>query len=74
MQATTTRLIKRIWEEFYSNYLPEDSKEAYIREVKVDLMLYKDKIQSFYLTFWCYYVIVDLIHSFFAIESLGLLQ
>ncbi|KAH9750483.1 DNA (cytosine-5)-methyltransferase [Citrus sinensis] len=36
MQATTTRLIKRIWEEFYSNYLPEDSKEAYIREVKVD--------------------------------------
>ncbi|KAH9750479.1 DNA (cytosine-5)-methyltransferase [Citrus sinensis] len=74
MQATTTRLIKRIWEEFYSNYLPEDSKEAYIREVKVDLMLYKDKIQSFYLTFWRYYVIVDLIHSFFAIDSLGLLQ
>ncbi|KAH9684612.1 DNA (cytosine-5)-methyltransferase 1B [Citrus sinensis] len=36
MQATTTRLIKRIWEEFYSNYLPEDTKEAYIHEVKVD--------------------------------------
>ncbi|ESR44719.1 hypothetical protein CICLE_v10003543mg [Citrus x clementina] len=36
MQATTTRFIKRIWEEFYSNYLPEDSKEAYIREAKAD--------------------------------------
>lgn len=36
MQATTTRLIKRIWEEFYSNYLPENSKEADVREAKMD--------------------------------------
>lgn len=28
MQATTTKLINRIWGEFYSNYLPEDSKGA----------------------------------------------
>ncbi|PPD84976.1 hypothetical protein GOBAR_DD18085 [Gossypium barbadense] len=27
MQATTTRLINRIWGEYYSNYSPEDSKE-----------------------------------------------
>ncbi|XWS41226.1 hypothetical protein CRYUN_Cryun17cG0062700 [Craigia yunnanensis] len=27
MQATTTRLINRIWGEYYSNYMPEDSKE-----------------------------------------------
>ncbi|XP_017969401.1 PREDICTED: DNA (cytosine-5)-methyltransferase 1 [Theobroma cacao] len=27
MQATTTRLINRIWGEYYSNYLPEESKE-----------------------------------------------
>ncbi|CAN8255576.1 unnamed protein product [Cochlearia groenlandica] len=28
MQATTTRLINRIWGEFYSNYSPEDSVPA----------------------------------------------
>ncbi|KAI9087979.1 hypothetical protein K1719_030309 [Acacia pycnantha] len=28
MQATTTKLINRLWGEFYSNYLPEDSKGA----------------------------------------------
>ncbi|XP_054785448.1 DNA (cytosine-5)-methyltransferase 1-like [Prosopis cineraria] len=28
MQATTTKLINRIWGEYYSNYLPEDSKGA----------------------------------------------
>ncbi|XAR69644.1 DNA (cytosine-5-)-methyltransferase [Bertholletia excelsa] len=27
MQATTTKLINRIWGEYYSNYSPEDSKE-----------------------------------------------
>ncbi|XVF16901.1 hypothetical protein REPUB_Repub10bG0070900 [Reevesia pubescens] len=34
MQATTTRLINRIWGEYYSNYLPEDSKEETGCEVK----------------------------------------
>lgn len=28
MQATTTRLINRIWGEYYSHYSPEDSKEG----------------------------------------------
>ncbi|XP_052207175.1 DNA (cytosine-5)-methyltransferase 1-like [Diospyros lotus] len=28
MQATTTKLINRIWGEYYSNYSPEDSKEG----------------------------------------------
>ncbi|CBI27718.3 unnamed protein product, partial [Vitis vinifera] len=28
MQATTTRMINRIWGEYYSNYSPEDSKEG----------------------------------------------
>nr|AQM49847.1 methyltransferase 1 [Boechera holboellii] len=28
MQATTTRLVNRIWGEFYSNYSPEDSLQA----------------------------------------------
>ncbi|ESQ46215.1 hypothetical protein EUTSA_v10000011mg [Eutrema salsugineum] len=28
MRATTTRLINRIWGEFYSNYYPEDSSQA----------------------------------------------
>ena len=36
MPATTTRLINRIWGEYYSNYLPEDSKEASTCEVKED--------------------------------------
>ncbi|XVE83441.1 hypothetical protein DITRI_Ditri16bG0089000 [Diplodiscus trichospermus] len=35
MQATTTRLINKIWGEYYSNYLPEDSKEETC-EVKDD--------------------------------------
>ncbi|KAK7251127.1 hypothetical protein RIF29_34055 [Crotalaria pallida] len=34
MQATTTRLINRIWGEYYSNHLPEDSKEGASTEVK----------------------------------------
>jgi len=34
MPATTTRLINRIWGEFYSNYSPEESKEEAIGEVK----------------------------------------
>ncbi|KAL1104201.1 hypothetical protein V6Z11_D04G050300 [Gossypium hirsutum] len=34
MQATTTRLINRIWGEYYSNYSPEDSKEETNCEVK----------------------------------------
>ncbi|KAI4351936.1 hypothetical protein L6164_006235 [Bauhinia variegata] len=34
MQATTTRLINRIWGEYYSNYLPEDSKEGNANELK----------------------------------------
>ncbi|KAK7283728.1 hypothetical protein RIF29_13469 [Crotalaria pallida] len=33
MQATTTRLINRIWGEYYSNHLPEDSKEGAASEV-----------------------------------------
>ncbi|TXG69970.1 hypothetical protein EZV62_004905 [Acer yangbiense] len=36
MPATTTKFINRIWGEFYSNYLPEDPKEAEIHEVKED--------------------------------------
>ncbi|KAK9292062.1 hypothetical protein L1049_020016 [Liquidambar formosana] len=34
MQATTTRLINRIWGEYYSNYAPEDLKEGASCEVK----------------------------------------
>ncbi|XP_057972013.1 DNA (cytosine-5)-methyltransferase 1-like [Malania oleifera] len=34
MQATTTRLINRIWGDYYSNCLPEDSKEGENCEVK----------------------------------------
>nr|KYP42268.1 DNA (cytosine-5)-methyltransferase 1B [Cajanus cajan] len=34
MQATTTRLINRIWGEYYSNHLPEDSKEGTATELK----------------------------------------
>uniref|UniRef100_A0A5B6YSJ6 DNA (cytosine-5)-methyltransferase n=1 Tax=Davidia involucrata TaxID=16924 RepID=A0A5B6YSJ6_DAVIN len=34
MQATTTRLISRIWGEYYSNYSPEDSKEGDCCETK----------------------------------------
>ncbi|XP_009627548.1 DNA (cytosine-5)-methyltransferase 1B [Nicotiana tomentosiformis] len=36
MQATTTRLINRIWGEYYSNYSPEASKEVVACEVKDD--------------------------------------
>lgn len=36
MQATTTRLINRIWGEYYSNYSPEVSKEVADCEVKDD--------------------------------------
>lgn len=34
MQATTTRLINRIWGEYYSNYSPEDLKEGPCPEAK----------------------------------------
>ncbi|KAL1356188.1 hypothetical protein HN51_008170 [Arachis hypogaea] len=34
MQATTTKLINRIWGEYYSNHLPEDSKEGAATEPK----------------------------------------
>lgn len=34
MPATTTRLINRIWGEFYSNYSPEESKEEAVAELK----------------------------------------
>ncbi|GAV80752.1 DNA_methylase domain-containing protein/BAH domain-containing protein/DNMT1-RFD domain-containing protein [Cephalotus follicularis] len=34
MQATTTRLINRIWGEYYSNYSSEDSKEGTEFELK----------------------------------------
>ncbi|KAJ9177054.1 hypothetical protein P3X46_012307 [Hevea brasiliensis] len=34
MQATTTRLINRIWGEYYSNYSPEDTKEGTNCEAK----------------------------------------
>ncbi|KAL2334436.1 hypothetical protein Fmac_015649 [Flemingia macrophylla] len=34
MQATTTRLINRIWGEYYSNHMPEDLKEGTARELK----------------------------------------
>ena len=34
MQATTTKLINRIWGEYYSNHLPEDSKEGAVNELK----------------------------------------
>ncbi|VFQ73766.1 unnamed protein product [Cuscuta campestris] len=36
MQATTTRLINRIWGEFYSNYSAEESKEVIVSDVKDD--------------------------------------
>lgn len=36
MPATTTRLINRIWGEFYSNYSPEDMKEADSKEIRED--------------------------------------
>ncbi|KMT03309.1 hypothetical protein BVRB_8g198470 [Beta vulgaris subsp. vulgaris] len=36
MPATTTRLINRIWGEFYSNYSPEVSKEETVAELKED--------------------------------------
>ncbi|KAK4491318.1 hypothetical protein RD792_002054 [Penstemon davidsonii] len=36
MQATITRLINRIWGGYYSNYLPEESKEGIHCEVKED--------------------------------------
>nr|AAC39356.1 Met2-type cytosine DNA-methyltransferase [Daucus carota] len=36
MQATTTRLINRIWGEFYSNYSPEDMKEGITSDEKED--------------------------------------
>lgn len=34
MQATTTKLINRIWGEYYSNHLPEDSHEGTAGELK----------------------------------------
>lgn len=34
MQATTTKLINRIWGDYYSNYSPEDSKEEISCQVK----------------------------------------
>lgn len=34
MQATTTRLINRMWGKYYSNYSPEDMKEGTDCEVK----------------------------------------
>ncbi|KAM4106402.1 hypothetical protein ACB094_04G063100 [Castanea mollissima] len=34
MQATTTRLINRIWGEYYSHYSPEDSKEGTACDLK----------------------------------------
>ena len=34
MQATTTKLINRIWGEYYSNHLPEDSKEGPVSDLK----------------------------------------
>ncbi|KAL2231357.1 UNVERIFIED_CONTAM: DNA (cytosine-5)-methyltransferase 1B [Sesamum indicum] len=36
MQATTTRLINRIWGGYYSNYLPEESNEGIHCEKEVD--------------------------------------
>ena len=36
MPATTTRLINRIWGEYYSNYSPEDSKESDTCAMKED--------------------------------------
>ncbi|XP_073138246.1 DNA (cytosine-5)-methyltransferase 1B-like [Henckelia pumila] len=36
MQATTTRLINRIWGGYYSNHLPEESNEGILSDVKED--------------------------------------
>ncbi|KNA19778.1 hypothetical protein SOVF_058430 [Spinacia oleracea] len=42
MPATTTRLINRIWGEFYSNYSPEESKEA-VAELKEEEVLVEEE-------------------------------
>ncbi|XP_022640133.1 DNA (cytosine-5)-methyltransferase 1 isoform X1 [Vigna radiata var. radiata] len=34
MRATTTQLINKIWGEYYSSHLPEDSKEGPVSELK----------------------------------------
>jgi DNA (cytosine-5)-methyltransferase 1 len=34
MRATTTRLINRIWSEYYAHHFPEDSKEGDVNETK----------------------------------------
>ncbi|XP_021731440.1 DNA (cytosine-5)-methyltransferase 1A-like [Chenopodium quinoa] len=42
MPATTTRLINRIWGEFYSNYSPEESKEEVV-ELKEEEVLEEEE-------------------------------
>ncbi|CAB4264150.1 unnamed protein product [Prunus armeniaca] len=46
MQATTTRLINRIWGEYYSNYSPEDSKEGDIGEKKEEEEVEEEDVEE----------------------------
>lgn len=46
MPATTTRLINRIWGEFYSNYLPDDLKEADNNETKEDELEEDEEVED----------------------------
>uniref|UniRef100_A0A803MEX4 RFTS domain-containing protein n=1 Tax=Chenopodium quinoa TaxID=63459 RepID=A0A803MEX4_CHEQI len=43
LPATTTRLINRIWGEFYSNYSPEDSKNTVVSESKEEPLEEQDE-------------------------------
>ncbi|GLT76699.1 hypothetical protein SLA2020_483440 [Shorea laevis] len=46
MPATTTKLINKLWGEYYSNYLPEDSKEADACELKEDEEIDNDQEEN----------------------------
>ncbi|XP_057547555.1 DNA (cytosine-5)-methyltransferase 1A-like [Amaranthus tricolor] len=46
MPATTTRLINRIWGEFYSKYAPEELKEEVVAEIKEEEILEEEEEQE----------------------------
>uniref|UniRef100_A0A803LZ07 DNA (cytosine-5-)-methyltransferase n=1 Tax=Chenopodium quinoa TaxID=63459 RepID=A0A803LZ07_CHEQI len=43
LPATSTKLINRIWGEFYSNYSPEDSKNTFVSESKEEPLEEQDE-------------------------------